>query len=757
MSEKMRRFRKNAREGEEGGHGREKPEEGKWNENDELRRLGEFGPGTGPGGSGSPSEGILPAKDKIEAVTEGVVKQDRKEIIKEHTAGEMSTEPGGVETIGEKGQVAEVPAVEEKLPTPEKAEPKTEELSSPPEKPTGPEKQEEKPKSFEESRQKLIELIGADRMQQIEAIGAKFKEHEISFEEYQKQRDQIIEEGIKEQKVKEKPSETPTEAGKKPEAKVETPEEERVRLDKELGELKQKVENERMTTEELEKAKIEAEEKIKRMRELKETMGQGKLSAGGEKEQLQEARGAAEKAYAGKEGEESLMEEYIDQNLFKKTTEKELELEEKIKGARIAGGQELSGGEKRALERDFYLKELDGYFLKYEGGIKSFWNFLTNKDRFTVLKDGKPIERDGRPLKFEANWWWKTPKEDFIKFLKVEFEEETINKLKREWEDYQKEHGRILDETVKESQGKRVGPVQTTERGDLLERMEKESQQGDLLKRMEDEGQIKITEQGATQQPNEEEEKPAKQGPAETAGRKREKLFHNPNVPRIYENFLRKNGVTEEELKNMGPLEIIEKAKKEMGKGAQVGVIKGIEERGSKKIEGSSREKEEEISKLVREIQEKRLKGKEPGYTWKEIDEVLKKDGITPGTPEADRFMKKWDLRKAEEEWEKRQKRESRRVEKVAGDQEKIEKHINVYKFLESSSRKAEGKDKKDWSFAVEEMKKGNIEPAKAAISLMLRSSKRNLEKAKKQKDKPLVERVTKNIEKLSNFLSELS
>jgi hypothetical protein len=56
---------------------------------------------------------------------------------------------------------------------------------------------------------------------------------------------------------------------------------------------------------------------------------------------------------------------------------------------------------------------------------------------------------------------------------------------------------------------------------------------------------------------------------------------------------------------------------------------------------------EEEIRKRAYEIYQKRLAGKEPGYTHAEIDAMLIKTGMTPRTPEADEFMRKWDWEQA--------------------------------------------------------------------------------------------------------------
>jgi len=64
------------------------------------------------------------------------------------------------------------------------------------------------------------------------------------------------------------------------------------------------------------------------------------------------------------------------------------------------------------------------------------------------------------------------------------------------------------------------------------------------------------------------------------------------------------------------------------------------------------------IRRRSEEIYRKRLEGKEPGYTYAETDAMLGREGITPGTPEADKFMKKWDWERAEKQLSRRKVRE---------------------------------------------------------------------------------------------------
>lgn len=57
---------------------------------------------------------------------------------------------------------------------------------------------------------------------------------------------------------------------------------------------------------------------------------------------------------------------------------------------------------------------------------------------------------------------------------------------------------------------------------------------------------------------------------------------------------------------------------------------------------------QEAISAKTREIYMKRLAGRESGYTYHEIDEMLKKKGVSPNAPQAREFMEKWDREHAE-------------------------------------------------------------------------------------------------------------
>lgn len=57
---------------------------------------------------------------------------------------------------------------------------------------------------------------------------------------------------------------------------------------------------------------------------------------------------------------------------------------------------------------------------------------------------------------------------------------------------------------------------------------------------------------------------------------------------------------------------------------------------------------QEEISAKTREIYMKRLAGREPGYTYHEMDEMLKRKGIRPNTSQAREFFGKWDRERAE-------------------------------------------------------------------------------------------------------------
>ena len=57
----------------------------------------------------------------------------------------------------------------------------------------------------------------------------------------------------------------------------------------------------------------------------------------------------------------------------------------------------------------------------------------------------------------------------------------------------------------------------------------------------------------------------------------------------------------------------------------------------------------ERLVEKALEVRGKRLIGKEPGYTYEEIDAMLCEKGITPGTAEAEKFMQRWDIEKAKE------------------------------------------------------------------------------------------------------------
>ncbi|HEY4499909.1 MAG TPA: hypothetical protein VJH70_02150 [Candidatus Paceibacterota bacterium] len=54
------------------------------------------------------------------------------------------------------------------------------------------------------------------------------------------------------------------------------------------------------------------------------------------------------------------------------------------------------------------------------------------------------------------------------------------------------------------------------------------------------------------------------------------------------------------------------------------------------------------ISSKTQEIYMKRLAGRESGYTYQEIDEILKMRGLRPNTQRAHDFMERWDKEHAE-------------------------------------------------------------------------------------------------------------
>lgn len=65
--------------------------------------------------------------------------------------------------------------------------------------------------------------------------------------------------------------------------------------------------------------------------------------------------------------------------------------------------------------------------------------------------------------------------------------------------------------------------------------------------------------------------------------------------------------------------------------------------------------REQQIREKAHEIHQKREAGKEPGFTWQEIDKMLQEKGLTPGTEEARKFMEKYDWSQAEKEQKKKE------------------------------------------------------------------------------------------------------
>lgn len=69
---------------------------------------------------------------------------------------------------------------------------------------------------------------------------------------------------------------------------------------------------------------------------------------------------------------------------------------------------------------------------------------------------------------------------------------------------------------------------------------------------------------------------------------------------------------------------------------------------------------EDLIAARAAEIKERRIKG-EKGFEWKKIDEMIVKQGLTPGTPEAEEFIAKWDKNTAQSELRREEKKKGRK------------------------------------------------------------------------------------------------
>lgn len=145
---------------------------------------------------------------------------------------------------------------------------------------------------------------------------------------------------------------------------------------------------------------------------------------------------------------------------------------------------------------------------------------------------------------------------------------------------------------------------------------------------------------------------------------------------------------------------------------------------------------EEKIRKQAYEIYEKRLRG-EPGYEYEKIDEILKKAGITPGTPEAEKFMREWDWAEAEKLLKEKKKKDYEKWKEYFGPLAEIEEEkerLEKEKDLEKRERELKEKE--------EELKK-QMEA--------LEKEKKELEKARKE-----LEEIYKKTEKVTSKEDEM-
>ena len=76
-----------------------------------------------------------------------------------------------------------------------------------------------------------------------------------------------------------------------------------------------------------------------------------------------------------------------------------------------------------------------------------------------------------------------------------------------------------------------------------------------------------------------------------------------------------------------------------------------LEENQTKvKLKEKSGFTEQDVARRTADIERRRVEGKQAGFTWAEIDKLLRDKGIEPGTSEAAKFIKNWDQEKAKQE-----------------------------------------------------------------------------------------------------------
>jgi len=142
------------------------------------------------------------------------------------------------------------------------------------------------------------------------------------------------------------------------------------------------------------------------------TVEQKQAEADAERKAKMEADVKTKGETESNEGEAVKQEEYM--------SKIEKELAEKIAGTRGAGGEALAGGEKRAIARDIYLRELGNYSIQHEPGFRGQLNrffapFTSGKENVRVVDDKGEIKKIGK-----VNWMFQHPDQELVDFLKSE-------------------------------------------------------------------------------------------------------------------------------------------------------------------------------------------------------------------------------------------------------------------------------------------------------------------------------------------------
>jgi len=87
---------------------------------------------------------------------------------------------------------------------------------------------------------------------------------------------------------------------------------------------------------------------------------------------------------------------------------------------------------------------------------------------------------------------------------------------------------------------------------------------------------------------------------------------------------------------------------------------------------------EDDLKNKAAQIKAWRIEGKQPGYTWNEVDKLLADQRISPGTPEADKFMQEWDANRAKEILETENKKEIAKTEEAFLPIEELRKNMTA-------------------------------------------------------------------------------